>query len=494
MSRTLLAIETSCDETAAAVVDEALSVRSSVVASQIDLHAAFGGVVPELASRAHVETVTPVVARALHEAGVSGEDLTAVAVTSGPGLVGALLVGIATAKALALGWGIPVVGVNHLEGHLASVYLADPEVPFPQIALLVSGGHCMLTRCTEPGRYELLGETVDDSIGEAYDKVARFLGLGYPGGPVLDRLAAAGGDVLGFPRPMLGEGYAFSFSGLKTAVVNHVRSDPGFSEAEVAASFVAACMDVLIAKLRRALEEFGDPAVAIVGGVAASPILRARAQVLADEFGARAPDSAPRHGHGQCRDDRGGRLAQVRGRGRQRAVLRAGAGPAPPLLLARRPPALPAPARPVAEGLRREVEQHAEGDDEPAERVDALSRRVDEGVEEGRVRQGDEADDPGPARMEGDRQAVREDPEQEDDEAWRNRCEECEEAAHGSVETDHIAVVVYVDPFCGRTAREPGHGPHVPADQIDESGTHIGPGLAHREPPSPGCTPELGIR
>ena len=189
VSRTLLAIETSCDETAAAVVDDELSVRSSVVASQIDLHAAFGGVVPELASRAHLETVTPIVARALEEAGVSGRDLTAVAVTSGPGLVGALLVGIATAKALALGWGIPVVGVNHLEGHLASVYLADPDVPFPQTALLVSGGHCMLTRCTGPGHYELLGETVDDSIGEAYDKVARFLGLGYPGGPVLDRLA-----------------------------------------------------------------------------------------------------------------------------------------------------------------------------------------------------------------------------------------------------------------------------------------------------------------
>ncbi len=227
VTRALLAIETSCDETAAAVVDDSLTVRSSVVASQIDLHAAFGGVVPELASRAHLETITPVVERALDEAGVAGRDLDAVAVTSGPGLVGALLVGIATAKALALGWGVPVVGVNHLEGHLASVYLADREVPFPQIALLVSGGHCMLTRATGPGRYELLGETVDDSIGEAYDKVARFLGLGYPGGPVLDRLAAAGEDVLGFPRPMLAEGYAFSFSGLKTAVVNHVRADPG---------------------------------------------------------------------------------------------------------------------------------------------------------------------------------------------------------------------------------------------------------------------------
>jgi N6-L-threonylcarbamoyladenine synthase len=282
----LLALETSCDETAAAVVDETGAVRSSVVASQVDLHTSFGGVVPELASRAHVEVITPVVTRALEEAGCEGPDLAAVAVTSGPGLVGALLVGIATAKGLALGWGVPVVGVNHLEGHLASVYLADRHVPFPQTALLVSGGHCMLTRSTGPGLYELLGETVDDSIGEAYDKVARFLGLGYPGGPVLDRLASGGDDTLGFPRPMLDDGYAFSFSGLKTAVVNYARGHPDFSAGEVAASFVAACMDVLCAKLRRALEEFGDPALAIVGGVAASPILRTRARSLADEFGA----------------------------------------------------------------------------------------------------------------------------------------------------------------------------------------------------------------
>jgi N6-L-threonylcarbamoyladenine synthase len=166
------------------------------------------------------------------------------------------------------------------------VFLADRTVPYPHTALLVSGGHCMLTRTLAPSQYELLGETVDDSVGEAYDKVARFLGLGYPGGPVLDRLGAGANDALGLPRPMLGEGYAFSFSGLKTAVVNHVRSHPRFSVDEVAASFVAACMDVMIAKLRRALAEFGDPAVSIVGGVAASPILRARAQGLADEFGA----------------------------------------------------------------------------------------------------------------------------------------------------------------------------------------------------------------
>ncbi|HVB90473.1 MAG TPA: tRNA (adenosine(37)-N6)-threonylcarbamoyltransferase complex transferase subunit TsaD [Acidimicrobiales bacterium] len=287
MSGLLLAVETSCDETAAAVVSDTYAVRSSVVSSQIDLHAVFGGVVPELASRAHVEMITAVIDQALAEAGVTGPDLSALAVTSGPGLVGALLVGIATAKALALGWGLPLVSVNHLEGHLASVFLAEGEIVFPQTALLVSGGHCLLTRTPREGGHELLGQTVDDSIGEAYDKVARFLGLGYPGGPVLDRLALSGEDVLNFPRPMIGEGYAFSFSGLKTAVVNYVRSHPGFVVEDVAASFVAACMDVLCAKIQRALEEFGDPAVAIVGGVAASPILRRRAQALVDAFGAR---------------------------------------------------------------------------------------------------------------------------------------------------------------------------------------------------------------
>jgi N6-L-threonylcarbamoyladenine synthase len=285
MSGPILAIETSCDETAAAVVGDTYEVLSSVVASQIDIHAEFGGVVPELASRAHVELITPIVHQALEKAGVTGPDLTAVAVTSGPGLVGALLVGIATAKSLALGWQVPIVSVNHLEGHLASVFLANRQVPFPQTALLVSGGHCMLTRASGVGVYELLGETVDDSIGEAYDKVARYLGLGYPGGPVLDRLAASGNDTLDFPRPMLQDGYEFSFSGLKTAVVNYVRKEPGFVVADVAASFVAACMDVLCAKIRRALEEFADPALAIVGGVAASPILRQRAQAIAEEFG-----------------------------------------------------------------------------------------------------------------------------------------------------------------------------------------------------------------
>jgi N6-L-threonylcarbamoyladenine synthase len=287
MSELLLAIETSCDETAAAVISDTYEVRSSVVASQIDLHASFGGVVPELASRAHVEMITVIIDQALVQAGVTGHDLNAIGVTTGPGLVGALLVGMATAKSLAVAWGIPIVSVNHLEGHLASVFLAEGDVPFPQTSLLVSGGHCMLTRSPSVGNHQLLGETVDDSIGEAYDKVARYFRLGYPGGPVLDRLADTGDDVLNFPRPMLGDGYTFSFSGLKTAVVNYARSHPAFVIEDVAASFVAACMDVLCAKILRALEEFGDPAVAIVGGVAASPILRRRAQAIVEPYGSR---------------------------------------------------------------------------------------------------------------------------------------------------------------------------------------------------------------
>ena len=329
----VLAIETSCDETAAAVVSDTYEVRSSVVASQIDLHAEFGGVVPELASRAHVELITALVDQALAEAGhQQGPSSAASRSRRDPGLVGALLVGIATAKSLALGWGLPIVGVNHLDGHLASVFLANREVPFPQTALLVSGGHCMLTRARSQGDYELLGETVDDSIGEAYDKVARYLGLGYPGGPVLDRLAASGRDVLNFPRPMLADGYEFSFSGLKTAVVNYVRKEPGFVVADVAASFVAACMDVLCVKIRRALEEFGDPALAVVGGVAASPILRERAQAIADEFGSQLVDPAPVAGHRQRGHDRHRRVAEARGTRRGRPVVRSPARPTPALL------------------------------------------------------------------------------------------------------------------------------------------------------------------
>jgi N6-L-threonylcarbamoyladenine synthase len=287
VTRLLLAIETSCDETAAAVVGEDYGVRSSVVSSQVDLHARYGGVVPEIASRAHVNLLLPVVDEAFEQAGVGLGDVSAVAVTQGPGLIGALLVGISAGKALAMSLSVPVVAVNHLEGHLASVLLADPSAPYPQLALLVSGGHCILARAEAPGSYERLGQTKDDSVGEAYDKVARMLGLGYPGGPAVDRLAGEGRDTIGFPRPMLNEGYDFSFSGLKTAVANYLRANPAAPVEDVACSFADACMDVLCAKLERALEEFSDPVVSVVGGVAASPILRHRVGELATRTGSR---------------------------------------------------------------------------------------------------------------------------------------------------------------------------------------------------------------
>ena len=196
----VLGIETSCDETAAAVVSEGVDVLSSVVSSQVDLHARYGGVVPEVASRAHVELIVPVVAQSLVEAGVDRDSLTAVAATTGPGLVGALLVGVSAAKALALAWDLPFVSVNHLEAHLYAAFLEDPELELPAVMLLVSGGHTMLVLMEDKGSYRLLGQTLDDAAGEAFDKVARFMGLGYPGGPVIDRLAATGDrEAMAFP-------------------------------------------------------------------------------------------------------------------------------------------------------------------------------------------------------------------------------------------------------------------------------------------------------
>src|SRR5215204_4079876 len=254
----VLGIETSCDETAAAVVVDAREVLSSVVSSQVDLHARFGGVVPEIASRAHVELLTPVVAEALVEAGVDGPDLTAVACTVGPGLVGSLLVGISAAKALALVWDVPFVGVNHLEAHVYAAFLEEPDLPVPLVVLLVSGGHTMLVEFSDHGRYRVLGGTVDDAAGEAFDKVGRYLGLGCPGGPAIDREAMVGDpEAIAFPRPMLDSGLDFSFSGLKTAVINHVRAHPDVSTPDVAASYQAAVVDVLVAKARRAAAEVG---------------------------------------------------------------------------------------------------------------------------------------------------------------------------------------------------------------------------------------------
>lgn len=271
----VLAIETSCDETAAAVVGADYSVYSSIVASQAEMHSEWGGVVPQIATRQHVAAINGVVRAALDTADVDPTDLEAVAVTVGPGLPGSLSVGVAAAKAFALGWSKPLVGVNHLEGHLFSAELSGVEVSYPAVYLLVSGGHCMLVLASERGRYELLGSTRDDSVGEAYDKVSRELGFGYPGGPVLDRMAPEGRDRYALPRPMLRRGYDFSFSGLKTAVRREIeRGD--VNAVDLVSSFVAACMDVLTTKLLRSIEEFSPNNVVIVGGVSASPVLRMR--------------------------------------------------------------------------------------------------------------------------------------------------------------------------------------------------------------------------
>jgi N6-L-threonylcarbamoyladenine synthase len=282
----ILAIETSCDETAAAVVDDGRHVRSSIVSSQIERHARFGGVVPEIAGRAHLELLPEVVDRALSEAGTAGPDLDAVAATVGPGLVGSLLVGVSAAKAYALAWSKPFVGVNHLEGHLHAAFLEDPDLALPAVVLLVSGGHTLLICMERDGRYRLLGQTVDDAAGEAYDKVARYLGLGYPGGPVIDRLAAEGDPTaVAFPRGMRDNGYDFSFSGLKTAVITWVERHPEVSVADVAASFQEAVVDVLVTKARRAARSVGAKGICIGGGVAANSALRARVQEVCEEDG-----------------------------------------------------------------------------------------------------------------------------------------------------------------------------------------------------------------
>ena len=282
----ILAIETSCDETAAAVVAPDFTVLSSVVRSQIESHRAFGGVVPEIASREHVRFVLPIVDEAMRGSGSSPADLAAIAVTQGPGLIGCLAVGLSTAKARSLAWAKPLVGVNHLEGHFFSAELEAEPIEYPAVVLLVSGGHTMLVHARARGVYRVLGQTRDDSVGEAYDKVARELGLGYPGGPAVDRLAKQGRDLYDLPRPMLREGLDFSFSGLKTAV-RRLLAERSYEVADVAASFAAACTDVLAGKLVRAIEEWQPRSAVVVGGVAASPIIRARLQVDIPPTGAR---------------------------------------------------------------------------------------------------------------------------------------------------------------------------------------------------------------
>ncbi|MGQ9568702.1 MAG: tRNA (adenosine(37)-N6)-threonylcarbamoyltransferase complex transferase subunit TsaD [Anaerolineae bacterium] len=286
----VLGIETSCDETAAAVVEDGRRILSNVVASQVDLHRQYGGVFPEVASRQHVLAIVPVIRGAMEKAQVGWADLSAVAVTYGPGLAGSLLVGVNTAKAIAWARGLPLVGVNHLEGHIyANWLLTEPEPTpppvLPTLALIVSGGHTELVLVRDHGAYWRLGGTLDDAAGEAFDKVARLLGLGYPGGPAIQRAAQEGDPTaFRFPRAHLGGSYDFSFSGLKTAVLRTVealkqKGHPRFLPvADLAASFQAAVVDILVEKAARAAEAFRVQEVLLAGGVAANAFLRAEAQ------------------------------------------------------------------------------------------------------------------------------------------------------------------------------------------------------------------------
>lgn len=293
MSTLILGIETSCDETAAAVVADGRTILSNIVASQVEVHRRFGGVVPEVASRRHIETLNPVIATALAEAGLTFADLTAVAVTRGPGLLGSLLVGLMAAKSIACACEIPLLVVHHIIAHVYACFLAEEEIPFPFVALVVSGGHTDLLYATAHSEFRLIGQTRDDAAGEAFDKVARALGLSYPGGPAIERLAREGNpEALSLPRALLEDGsYDTSFSGLKTAVVNHLgrereKGNPVHLP-DVAAAFQAAVIDVLVAKAFRAAADFHAKALLVAGGVAANRFLRQRFQEEAQKQGVR---------------------------------------------------------------------------------------------------------------------------------------------------------------------------------------------------------------
>jgi N6-L-threonylcarbamoyladenine synthase len=286
----ILAIETSCDDTCAAVVTDDGEVRSNVVASQGLLHERYGGVVPEIASRRHLELIDAVVDDALERAGIGLEDASVVAVTRGPGLIGALLVGVATAKALAAALRLPLVPVDHLAGHVLASTLDERPIEPPFLCLVASGGHTFLARVDEPPDYAVLGQTLDDAAGEAFDKGARLLGLGYPGGPAVDRLAREGdAEAFDFPLSLPGDGLDFSFSGLKTALLYRVRDlgEDAAAErrADLAASYQRAVVEALVARLRQAVERERLDRVAIGGGVAANSELRRRVEELAAELG-----------------------------------------------------------------------------------------------------------------------------------------------------------------------------------------------------------------
>ena len=284
MSELVLGIETSCDDTAVAVVDSEGKILSSVVASQLEVHAEFGGIYPEFAARAHISSILPTVHEALKIANITPDDIKAIGVTRGPGLIGSLLVGLNTAKGIGIGWNKPVIGINHLRGHLRSADLEQKRVKYPATVLLVSGGHTLLAYMKNPADIQLLGSTSDDSVGESYDKVGRMLGLGYPGGPVVDRLAKTGNAVIPFPRPVLHKGLEFSFSGLKSAVARYMDANKDAVHADIAASFVKAVMDVLIKKSKDALKKYPSKSFVIVGGVAASPQLREEAEKLCNKI------------------------------------------------------------------------------------------------------------------------------------------------------------------------------------------------------------------
>lgn len=276
----ILAIESSCDETAAAVVKNGRKVLSNVISSQIELHTLYGGVVPEIASRKHIEKINQVIHAALTEAEVSLEEIDVIGVTYGPGLVGALLVGVAEAKAIAYATGKPLIGVHHIEGHIAANFIEHEELAPPFLCLVVSGGHTHLVRVNDYGKFRIIGRTRDDAAGEAFDKVARAIGLGYPGGPKIDKLSKEGNpEAIAFPRAHVEDApYDFSFSGVKSAVLNYINGcqmkGETYHQADVAASFQKAVTDVLVANAMRAVEEFGIKKLAIAGGVASNSALR----------------------------------------------------------------------------------------------------------------------------------------------------------------------------------------------------------------------------
>lgn len=277
----ILGIESSCDETAASVVKNGREVLSNVISSQIDLHTLYGGVVPEIASRKHIEKINQVVKQALQDAGMTTEDITAVAVTYGPGLVGALLVGVSFAKSFAFALDKPLIGIHHIEGHISANYIQYPELQPPFACLVVSGGHTHLVVVEDYGKYRILGATRDDAAGEAFDKVARAIGLGYPGGPKIDKISKEGNaEAISFPRARVeGSAYDFSFSGLKSAVLNYINScemkGEAINPADIAASFQKAVVDVLVEHAMTCVETYGFDKLAIAGGVASNSSLRA---------------------------------------------------------------------------------------------------------------------------------------------------------------------------------------------------------------------------